>query len=94
MERCHYFLLEELEPGYFLRNEEVAAIFTSIRANVKEQTNRIAKNELLLEHLKKQPEEDIQLVLEKLEKRNAYIYGQLFPNTEKFQDIGKYISKV
>ena len=93
MERCHYFLLEELEPGYFLRNEEVAAIFTSVREDVKEQPNRTAKNELLLEHLKKQPEEDIQFVLEKLENRNAYINRQLFPNTEKFQDIGKYTSK-
>ncbi|XP_022287285.2 uncharacterized protein LOC111100011 isoform X1 [Crassostrea virginica] len=87
LERCHRFLLEELEPGYFLRDEEVAAIFTSVRADVKEQTNRTAKNELLLEHLKKQPEEDIQFVLEKLENRNAYIYRQLFPNTGKFQDI-------
>ena len=93
MERCHCFLLEELEPGYFLRNGDVADIFTSIRADVKEQTDRTAKNELLLEHLKKQPEEDIQLVLEKLENRNAYIYRQLFPNTEQFQDIGKYTSK-
>ena len=91
LERCHCFLLEELEPGYFLRNEEVAPIFAPIRDNVTEQTNRTQKNELLLEYLKKQPEETIQLVLENLEKRNRYIYRQLFPKTEKFQDIGKYI---
>ena len=48
LERCHCFLLEELEPSYFLRNEEFAAIFASIKANVKEQTNRTTKNELLL----------------------------------------------
>lgn len=93
LERCHCFLLEELEPGCFLRDEEVSAIFESIREDVKEKTNRIAKNELLLEHLKKQPEQTIQMVLKKLEKRNGYIYRQLFPKTEKFQDIGKYSSK-
>ena len=93
LERCHCFLLEELEPGYFLRNEEVAAIFASVTSDVKEQPNRTAKNKLLLEHLKKQSEEKIQLVLEKLEKTNGYIYRQLFPKIEKFQDIGKYTSK-
>ena len=93
LERCHCFLLEELEPGYFLRNEEFATIFASIKADVEEQTNRTAKNELLLEHLKKQPEEAIQMVLDKLEQRNIYIYRQLFPKTEKFQDIGKYTGK-
>ncbi|XP_078314759.1 uncharacterized protein LOC144619747 isoform X2 [Crassostrea virginica] len=87
LERCHCFLLEELEPGYFLRNEEVAAIFASVTSDVKEQPNRTAKNKLLLEHLKKQSEEKIQLVLEKLEKTNGYIYRQLFPKIEKFQDI-------
>ena len=90
LERCHCFLLEELEAGYFLRNEDIAAIFEDICADVKKQKTRSAKNELILEHLKKQPEETIQLVLEKLEKRNSYIYRQLFPKTEKFQDIGKY----
>nr|XP_022297006.1 uncharacterized protein LOC111106572 [Crassostrea virginica] len=87
LERCHCFLLEELEPGYLLRNEEIAAIFACIRADVKEQTNRRAKNELLLKHLKKQTEETIKLVLEKLEKKNCFIYRQLFPKTEKFHDI-------
>ncbi|XP_078309624.1 uncharacterized protein LOC144617998 [Crassostrea virginica] len=92
LERCHCFLMEELEPGYFLRNEEVAPIFAPIRYNVTEQTNRTQKNELLLEYLKKQPEETIQLVLENLEKRNRYIYRQLFPKTEKFQDIDQVAS--
>ena len=93
LERCYCFLLEEIEPSYFLKNEDVSVVFASIRADVKEQTNRAAKNRLLLEHLKKQPEDTIQLVLEKLEKRNSYIYRQLFPKTENFQDIGKYTSK-
>ena len=93
LERCYCFLLEEIEPGYFLRNEEVATIFASIKADVKEQTNRTAKNKLLLEHLKRQPEETVQFVLEKLEKRNSYIYRQLFPKTKHLQDIGKYTSK-
>ena len=92
LKRCHCFLLEELEPGYFLKNKDFAAIFESIRAGVKEQTTRTAKNKLLLEHLKKQPEETIQLVLEKLEKGNGYIYRQLFPKTEQFQVVGKYTS--
>ena len=90
LERCYRFLLEELEPAYFLRNEEVAAIFASVRAAVKKQSIRTAKNELLLEHLKKQSEKTIQSVLEKLEKCNGYIFRQLFPETEKFQNIGKY----
>ena len=90
LERCHCFLLKELEAGYFLRNEDIAAIFEAICSDVKKQKTRSAKNEILLEHLKKQPEETIQLVLEKLEKRNSYIYKQLFPKTEKFKDIGKY----
>ena len=93
LEQCHCFLMEELEPGFFLRNDEVAVIFASIREDVKQQTNRTAKIELLLEHLKKQPEETIQLVLEKLEKRNGYINKQLFPKREQFQDTGKYTSK-
>lgn len=44
--------------------------------------------EIFLEFLKEQPENKIKLVIEKLKEKNLYAYGQLFPNIEKYHDIG------
>lgn len=90
MEQCHDFLLEELEPGYLLRNKKLADIFEPVREAVRKMTNRRAKIEMILKHLKEQTEENIELVF-KTYREDSVIYKYLFPNTKEFKDAGEYI---
>nr|XP_022310631.1 uncharacterized protein LOC111115979 isoform X6 [Crassostrea virginica] len=87
LKQCHSFLLEELEPGYFLKNEKVAPIFQSVITTLEKMTTRTEKIGLILKHLGEQPEETIKIVLDTLQEKNSFIYEQLFPNTEAFNDL-------
>ncbi|XP_062617032.1 uncharacterized protein LOC134278759, partial [Saccostrea cucullata] len=86
LDRCHIFLVEELQPRCLLKEKEVADIFSPVLEKMREPSLRRAKVEFFLEHLKKQPEEKIKLVLDKLQEKNKYIYEQLFPDTAKYRD--------
>lgn len=90
MDRCESFLLEELEPGCLVRDTEMGHIFSSVKADIENRKTRTDKVKLLLEHLKKESEETIELVLDRLKEKNRYVYDKLFPNVEKFQDLGEY----
>lgn len=90
MEQCHAFLLEELEPQYLLRDEKIAHIFNPIRKAVGEMANRRVKNEIVIKHLMEQTEEIIRCVLKRY-REDSIIHKYLFPNTEDFQEAGKYI---
>lgn len=94
MDRCESFLLEELEPGCLVRDTEVGHIFSPVKADIENRKTRTDKVKLLLEHLKKESEETIELVLDRLKEKNRYVYDKLFPNVEKFQDLGEYLIKV
>lgn len=94
MDRCESFLLEELEPGCLVRDTEMGHIFSSVKADIENRKTRTDKVKLLLEHLKKESEETIELVLDRLKEKNRYVYDKLFPNVEKFQDLGEYLIKV
>lgn len=87
MDRCESFLLEELEPGCLVRDTEVGHIFSPVKADIENRKTRTDKVKLLLEHLKKESEETIELVLDRLKEKNRYVYDKLFPNVEKFQDL-------
>lgn len=87
MDRCESFLLEELEPGCLVRDTEMGHIFSSVKADIENRKTRTDKVKLLLEHLKKESEETIELVLDRLKEKNRYVYDKLFPNVEKFQDL-------
>ncbi|XP_062571287.1 uncharacterized protein LOC134233340 [Saccostrea cucullata] len=89
LERCHSFLMEELEPRCLLKDHKVADIFGPVLEKMNQPNLRTTKVNAFLEYLKNQPEEKIQIVLEKLREKNKYIYDQLFPDTTKYQDIGK-----
>ena len=52
-------------------------------------TTRTKKIGLILKHLGEQPEETVKIVLDTLQEKNSFIYEQLFPNTEAFNDLGK-----
>lgn len=65
-------------------------IFSSVKADIENRKTRTDKVKLLLEHLKKESEETIELVLDRLKEKNRYVYDKLFPNVEKFQDLGEY----
>lgn len=87
LDRCESFLLEELEPGCLVRDTEMGHIFSSVKADIENRKTRTDKVKLLLEHLKKESEETIELVLDRLKEKNRYVYDKLFPNVEKFQDL-------
>ncbi|XP_062604629.1 uncharacterized protein LOC134266401 [Saccostrea cucullata] len=87
LERCHSFLLEELEPRCLLMDQAVAEIFGSCFDKFNQPGLRTIEAETFLEYLKNQSEEKIKFVLEKLKEKNQYIYDQLFPDTSKYQDI-------
>lgn len=90
MDRCESFLLEELEPGCWVRDTVVGHIFSPVKADIENRKTRTDKVKLLLEHLKKESEDTIKLVLDRLKEKNRYVYDKLFPNVEKFQDLGEY----
>ncbi|XP_061172288.1 uncharacterized protein LOC133181727 [Saccostrea echinata] len=87
LEKCHGFLLEELEPRCLLKEQEVADIFSSVLEKMNQPGLRAANVEFFLEYLKNQSEEKIQVVVDKLKDKNTYIYDQMFPNTAKYEDI-------
>lgn len=87
LDRCESFLLEELEPGCLVQDTEMGHIFSSVKADIENRKTRTDKVKLLLEHLKKESEETIELVLDRLKEKNRYVYDKLFPNVEKFQDL-------
>lgn len=93
LKRCHGFLLEELEPGYFLKDSALAQIIEPVMEDMKKKTKRTDKIDVILQHLEVQPEEKIKLVLDKLKDKKPYVYQQMFPNTEHFARIGMYIRK-
>lgn len=65
-------------------------IFSPVKADIENRKTRTDKVKLLLEHLKKESEDTIKLVLDRLKEKNRYVYDKLFPNVEKFQDLGEY----
>uniref|UniRef100_K1QCX0 V-type proton ATPase subunit F n=1 Tax=Magallana gigas TaxID=29159 RepID=K1QCX0_MAGGI len=87
LDRCESFLLEELEPGCWVRDTVVGHIFSPVKADIENRKTRTDKVKLLLEHLKKESEDTIKLVLDRLKEKNRYVYDKLFPNVEKFQDL-------
>lgn len=87
LDRCESFLLEELEPGCLVRDTEVGHVFSPVKAGIENVTNRTDRVKLLLEHLRKESEEKIKLVLDRLKEKNRFVYDKLFPNVEKFQDL-------
>ncbi|XP_062617779.1 uncharacterized protein LOC134279403 [Saccostrea cucullata] len=87
LERCHKFLLEELEPRCLLKEREVADIFHPVLEKINRAGLRSTKVKAFLEYLTNQSEEKIKVVVEKLKEKNKYIYNQLFPDTAKYQDI-------
>lgn len=91
LERCHDFLMEELEPEYFLRDKKMADIFKEITEDIRASKSRKDKNKLLLKYLKEQPEETIKSVLENLGKKSYFIQKQLFPNTTALKEAGKFV---
>ncbi|XP_062592935.1 uncharacterized protein LOC134254433 [Saccostrea cucullata] len=91
LERCYSFLLEELEPQWLLKEQEVADIFRSVIEMFYKPGLRTIKAEAFLKFLKDQPDEKIKVVLEKLKEKNKYIYDRLFPDTSKYRDIGNTI---
>ena len=66
----------------------MAEIFHPVLDKIKQQNTRTTKVKIFLEFLGDQSEETIKLVMEKLKKKNMYIYRQLFPNIDKYPDIG------
>ena len=89
VEQCHKFLSEELEPEHLLQNEKLDSIFEPVREAVRKMTNRRAKIEVILKHLKEQSEENIELVLKTCGEESV-IHKYLFPNTEEFLYSGEF----
>lgn len=73
-----------------VRDTEVGHVFSPVKAGIENVTNRTDRVKLLLEHLRKESEEKIKLVLDRLKEKNRFVYDKLFPNVEKFQDLGEY----
>lgn len=81
-------MLEELEPDNLLQNEKVAHVFETVREAVGELTNRRAKVEVLLDHLKEQSEDIIEDVFRGF-RESSVIHMCFFMNTKEFKDAGK-----
>lgn len=81
---CESFLLEELELGCLVWDIEMGYIFSFVKVDIENRKIRMDKVKLLLEYLKKEFEDMIEVVLDRLKEKNRYVYDKLFLNVEKF----------
>lgn len=84
MDWCESFLLEELEFGCWVWDMVVGYIFSFVKVDIENRKIRMDKVKLLLEYLKKEFEDMIKFVLDRLKEKNRYVYDKLFLNVEKF----------
>lgn len=63
---------------------EVGYIFSFVKVDIENRKIRMDKVKLLLEYLKKEFEDMIKFVLDRLKEKNRYVYDKLFLNVEKF----------
>lgn len=62
----------------------VGYIFSFVKVDIENRKIRMDKVKLLLEYLKKEFEDMIKFVLDRLKEKNRYVYDKLFLNVEKF----------